>query len=343
MLAIAGGVIVLAGLFWILASRGLLGGFLDLDVSACHTDDEVAQSERAPYETAALNFTRTLLAGKTDDVPAGLSALARQKIGKDKIAQMVQVLSSLSGMAGTLRVAHSYQHKISGTGSADDVEWNGCTLVAHGSSDNGQGDVEMFVRKIPLQAYVIVNGDLRDTRYATYLWLVPENGGWFVNYFYVSTAGMGGRAPADFRTLASEQAKKGHNFNAYVLDAVAVDLLNGGPNFKFGLTDLIDKDIAALTLPADVSGKAPFTWKAGVRSFRITDISVNASGKNLVLHLQQELPQWGVASFLEAENQALLAALHANHPEYRDVFGSVTVNAVGPGHPDGYRTVETVQ
>ena len=124
---------------------------------------------------------------------------------------------------------------------------------------------------------------------------------------------------------------------------MAVDLLNGGPNLKFGLTDLIDKDIAALTLPADVSGKAPFTWKAGARSFRITDISVNASGKNLVLHLQQELPQWGDTSFLEAENQALLAALHANHPEYRDVFGSVTVNAVGPGHPDGYRTVETVQ
>ena len=125
---------------------------------------------------------------------------------------------------------------------------------------------------------------------------------------------------------------------------LAAALLNGGPNLKFGLSDLIDKDLAALTLPADVSGKAPFTWKAGARSFRVTDIAVNASGKNLVLQLRQELPQWGDTSFLEAENQALLAALHANHAEYREVFGSVMIYAVGPGHTDdGYRTVETVQ
>ena len=158
-----------------------------------------------------------------------------------------------------------------------------------------------------------------------------------------SAAAIGSRAAGDFRIIASDQAKKEHNFNAYVLYEVAVALLNGGPDFKYGLKDAIEKEVAVLKLPDDVNGKAPFTWKAGARSFRITNISVNASGTNLALQLRQELPQWGDVSFLEMENQALLRALHTNHLEYREVFSSVTIDAVAPGHPDGYRTVETVQ
>ncbi len=340
---VAGGLITLVGLVWFLIGHGLMSGFLSLNVSACYTDDEVAQAEREPYEAAALKFARTLLSGNADEVYALMSELAHKQASKDHVTSALQTLRALSGMAGALRITHSYQHKISATGQPDETMRNGCTLVAHGSPGSGEGEVQMAVLKIPLQAYVILQGDLADTRYAIYLWLMPQGDNWVVNSFYVSPAAVSGHSGPDLGKLADEQAKKGHIFNALMLYRGAVAMLAGGPNFTYGLEGVIEKAALGLNLPSDVKANPPYTWKTGEQSFQLIAAQAAGSGNGVALLLKQELPKSGDDSFIEAQNQALLKLLHVMHPEYKDAFAKVVVEAVVPGHDGAYHTIENVQ
>lgn len=340
---VAGGLIVFVGLVWFLVSHGLISGALNFNASACYTDDEVATAEREPDETAALKFARALFGGNADKAYALMSDLARKQVSKDQIASAIHALRPLSDAEATLRVVHSYLHKISATGQPDEVVWNGCTLVAHGSSDNGGGEVQMVARKIPLQSYVVLLSDLGDSRYATYLWLEPQGGDWFVNYFYVSPIEISGHSAQDLEKLADEQAKKSHSFNALMLYRGAVGMLGGGPNFKYGLQGVIEESISRLNLPSDVTINPPYSWKTGEQSFKVVAAQAAGSGKDVALMLRQELARSGDDSFLEAQNQALLKLLHVMHPEYKDAFAKVVVEAVAPGHDGTYRTIENVQ
>jgi hypothetical protein len=123
----------------------------------------------------------------------------------------------------------------------------------------------------------------------------------------------------------------------------AQETANRGPNFQLGIQSEIDKERKALAPPADLQGQAPFVWKYNDRTFQISAPEMTGIGDEFILELRQELPQWGDDNFLDGENRALLDALYSQHPEFRDVFGVVFVEAVQRGRRDGYRTVEDVK
>ncbi len=348
-LAAGGGLaVVIGGLVLFVAHGWLIDvplfGFT-VNATSCGADGDVPAKDRAPYETAALAFTRLVLTGQPKDAYRLFSETAKESGTLAQFAAYSENMAKeLPTISGTLHVAHSYRYVTAGIGKIDGIMWDTCTLTAGDSPSKPADTVQVAVTGIPLQAYVVVEGSANETTWAAYLWMVPEGRNWIVQHFYFSTAALAGRSTQDILALARAQAKKGNIFNAWMLYRGAVSTLDGGPNFKYGLAGDIEKEALALDVPADVKGAPPHTWKSGDRSFRVVIAQAAGSDKDIVLYLRQEIAEWADTTALDAQNRLLLNVLHAAHPEYKDAFSKVVVEAVVPSHNgDGYRSVEIVK
>ena len=347
-LVIAGVLVAAVGLVLFVARGGLIVipfSGISLNVTSCGTDADVPTTERLPYESAALAFTRLVLTGQAKDAWRLFSDRAKKTGTQEDFTTYAENLAKgMPNISGTLHVVHSYRYMTAGIAQPDEIVWDSCTLMAGGSLGTPANTVEVALTSIRLQSYVVVEGTANGTNWAAYLWMIPQGHDWIVQHFYLSAAALAGRSTQDVVALARVQAKKGNIFNAWMLYRGAVSTLDGGPNFKYGLVSDIEKEALALDVPADIKGAPPYTWKSGDRSFHIVIAQAAGVEKDIVLYLRHELDKWDIESALDAQNQQLLKVLHAEYPEYKDVFTKVVVEGAVPSHNgDGYRTVETVQ
>ena len=348
-LAAAGGLaVVIGGPVLFVTHGGLIVvpfSGISVNVSSCGTDGDVPDMDRQPYEAAALAFTRLVLTGQAKDAWRLFSDDAKKTGTEERFTEYAEATAKeIPGISSTLHVAHSYRYVTAGIVQQGGISWGSCTLTAGGSLGTPANTVEMALTGIPLQSYVVIEGTAEDTIWAAHLWMVPHGNDWIVQHFYVTTAALAGHRTQDILTMARAQARKGNIFNAWMLYRGAISTLDAGPNFKYGLEGDIEKEALALDLPADVKGATPYTWKSGDRSFHIVIAQASGSGKEIVLRLRHELAAWDTQSALDAQNHLLLDALHAAHPEYKDVFTRVVVEGIVPSHNgDGYRSVEIVQ
>jgi hypothetical protein len=149
----------------------------------------------------------------------------------------------------------------------------------------------------------------------------------------LTPSAISGRDGETFRALARTQAQAGNRFNASVLYDISALLLARGESFvpseAYGLSE---ERGAGHT---DLAGGAPFTFRLGDQQYNVS--LLNATGTtdgSLVLLMEQMGESPGDRALAIARNRALIDAMNAHRPEWREAF-----DALVAAYPTGGRSV----
>jgi hypothetical protein len=304
----------------------------------CETDDEVDAAQRASYEDAALDFVRKIVGSTPEQAYAGATDAFKKQNPTETFLKFAQASIRPLGEIQDWRVSHSYYLTgvTIGQGGARPLV---CTAVAHGSSSQPEGRVLVAHNDASQQAHVILEGAAKGTAWAFTVWLVRESGKWHVHGFYATPSGVAGKTAEAMWHEATSQHGAGRDFNAFILYATALQLSSRGPDLHLGIQSEIKKDLDAIPRPSELEREAPYRWRfegATAPVLKVGPVPVN--GKMYLL-LTQELDPWPDDQGADRQNHALIEAFSRLHPEYKNAFDGLVVDAVARGGRRGLRTV----
>jgi hypothetical protein len=310
---------------------------LTVTAGSCSTDDEVTASDRALYETPAMQFVEALLGDKPEAAYSQLADQLRAKLPVDDFLRSVnQGVRPFRPFEG-LHIQHSYRvSEITLGSSATAVA---CSEAAHGDLNSPEGRVIMAALPAPLQAHVIIEGTTKNNRWAFVLWLSPSQQSWRINAFHILPITILDRSATDLWNLARQEGQRGHVLNSYLLYTSAAQLAFRGPNLQFGIQPEIEKEMGSLEIPLELKGEAPYEWKFPDNTYHVIAIGPLGVGGEFVLRIAHKVAQTGDQHELERQNRALIKAFRDAHPEYRQIFDGLVAQAVMPDG-SGFGTVE---
>jgi hypothetical protein len=310
---------------------------LTLTAGACSTDDEIPANERAIYETPAMQFVETLLVDKPEEAYSQLADELRAKLAAGDFFRSVnQGVRPFRPFEG-LRIAHSYRESQIRLGSG--TTFVPCSEVAHGNVNSPEGRVMIAALPAPLQAHVIIEGTTKNNRWAFVLWLSPSQQGWRINAFHILPITILDRSAIDLWNLARQERQRGHALNSYLLYASAAQLAFRGPNLQLGIQPEIEKEMGARETPSELKGEPPYEWKFPESTYHVIAIGPIGVGGEFVLRIVHKVAQTADQRELDRQNRALIKAFGDAHPEYRQIFDGMVVQAVMPDG-NGFGTVE---
>ena len=193
---------------------------------------------------------------------------------------------------------------------------------------------------VPEQAYALISAKTVNNLMVVSVWLVPEQGRWKVQSFWMNAASMADLDSMKMRGLAQAQQAKGHNFNAVILYTTAAQLANRGPSFQLGITQSITDDLAKLPVPPEIRGPTPFFWKDGENTYKILNVGPIAVGGKIYMMLVHEVAPWQSDAQVDGWNKELLRYFRKCFPEYSDSFAGLVARAHERGGNRGFGTVE---
>lgn len=310
---------------------------LTLTAGSCSTDDEVPASERAVYETPAMQFVEALLGDKPEEAYSQLADELRAKLAAGDFFRSVnQGVLPFRPFEG-LHVEHSYRvSQISLGSGATSVA---CSEVAHGNVNSPEARVMVTALPVPLQAHVIIEGTTKNNRWAFVLWLSPSQQGWRINAFHILPITILDRSAMDLWNLARQEGQRAHPLNSYLLYASAAQLAFRGPNLQLGIQPEIEKEMGTREIPSELKGKPPYEWKFPDSTYHVIAIGPIGVGLEFVLRIVHKVAQTADQRELDRQNRALIKAFGDAHPEYRQIFDGLVVQAVMPDG-SGFGTVE---
>lgn len=101
----------------------------------------------------------------------------------------------------------------------------------------------------PAEAHVIVEAQTVNNTVVFVVWLIVEQGIWRVQSVHFATAEMVGKSAGDLQKTAQAEDQAGHDFNAFILYAAALQLTDRGPFFQLGIRPEIESALGALRRP----------------------------------------------------------------------------------------------
>lgn len=304
----------------------------DVFATKCLTDDEVPAADRSAIEAVSLGYVRAIFGSDPAAAYDSFSAAAKRSVSREefaaRIGPMIRSLASFSD----LHVTHRYRLVVTGG--------SGYEKALCPERAGQKADVSVSVEANATQAYVELEAEMKDTGWAGVAWLVLEDGAWRVQHFQiVNVARIAGKPAAAFSDMAREERRRGHDFNAYVLDIAALQLADRGPNFELPLQGEIEKERLALPTPPEFAGKPPFLWRYAGASFSVLKVGPIAIDGKLYLVISQRVPPWKDEQEAGRRNRALADAFARAHPDYKDAFAGLVIDASEEGGHGHFRTV----
>jgi len=328
----------------VLALGGIYGHWrlpfgLSWHIERCETDDEVDAVSRAAYEGAALKFVRAIIGSVPEraydeDTSAAFKAASQ----RDDFLKLAQTQIRPFGAVEDWRVQHSY-HVNGVTVGQGQPKAVICTAVAHGSSSVPEGRVIVARAVESEQAYVIVEGGTADASWAFVVSMTRDAGRWLVYGFHITDIAVAGQSALDLWRLGRAQHDRQHDFNALVLDATALQLSVRGPALQLGIQPEIKTDLDALPRPNELETQAPYRWRFEGVSAAVAKIGPVGVHGRMYLRIIQLLEPWTDDQDADRQNRDLVAAFLRTHPEYRDAFDGLAVDAVERNGTHTFRTV----
>ncbi|MCI0349617.1 MAG: hypothetical protein L0Z53_09355 [Acidobacteriales bacterium] len=319
--------LLLAAWFWppLSSAQAQVGIF----TSTCAEDNSIAPSKRAQIDAAALFFIDTLRGSDPGGALDLLTKEAREVSIREQLSQFVEAMVrpySLKNFA----VQHRYLVHITGEPALRVI----CGKLA----DNAWQSVAVV--SVPEQAYAVISAEGINNSFAVTLWLIPQEGKWKVQSFWMNLATLADRSPEDLLQLARLEKRHGHNFNAALLYAAASQLVNRGPNFQLGIENDIVAEGSRVTLPVGLAGNPPFELVEGTSTFKVLSYGPIAVGGKIYLAVAHEVAPWSKDEEVDARNKQLMAYFKHRFAEYSDVFAGIVIRAHERGTGRGFGTVE---
>ena len=133
-----------------------------------------------------------------------------------------------------------------------------------------------------------------------------------------------------FAAQARELKSKGQLRNAWFYFGEARELLVPVPFMATATTDKLYDEMQAVK-PADLP---PLDLAAGAKTFKVTDLFPVPVGRDFDLVVKYQSADISDTGKTFQDNLAVMKALLAKYPEYRDAFGGIVVRAVDPSGKD---------
>lgn len=311
---------------------------------SCRIDDQIPDAERAAIEAEGLSFVNAVLAGKADQAYGDFTADTKAHLPADGFAQMMAgARRSFRGVQG-LHMGHDYLVAGADKGDADkgDADKGGAdkgTAARFTCGDPRQPErsVSVAVKPVALQAHLLIEGDTTGDGFTFVVWLVHGRG-WQVQNIYLGMSSMIGKSAADLWHMAQAQAKRGHNFNAALLYAVANNLAERGSDFELGFRPQMQGEIARLKPPPALQGTNSLTWHLGGKAYKILAVGPVGARQKLYLMVNWQAAAWKDDQEAEARNRRLMTDFARVFPEYAEVFAGVFLSEVERETGRGYRS-----
>jgi hypothetical protein len=300
----------------------------------CEMDKEIPTADRDAIERAALEFMNDVLGSHPDAAYGLMTKEGQTKITLTQFTAAVQAHVLSMAPFDNVHVTNAYLVNV--------LDGTQIQAVICGEVVSNKTWVAVAAKAVPKQAHVVLAAHTRNYDWAFVLWLIPEQNAWRVENFYAGFTTTAGRTADQLWTMAREQNKKGHLFNANLLYTAAHALAARGPSFQLGISPDLEQDISKFVAPPELQGPPPHTWHVEGATYSITHVSIIGIGGQLNVIIDQQLSAWGGNEDADRRNRKLAEALAKMHPEYTEVFSGIVVRALKPDGSGGASTVYEV-
>jgi len=201
------------------------------------------------------------------------------------------------------------------------------------------------INNLPPGRYGVVIQDVSTGKgkYALTVVLRQEGGAWKLAGYYSKSEEIGVHDSQWFLAKAREYKTKGANLNAWFYYLTAWDL---AAPVDFMSTRALDKlsDEMESVRPSNLpSSDHPLALAAGGgRSYQVIYMSALPTGNDLNLVVKYRMPDVSNAQQMFDENMAVIRAIVARYPEFREAFAGVVARATEPSGRD-YGTLLTMK
>jgi len=309
-------------------------GLISINLGAyggtCQVDDEIAPAQRAAIESAAMAYARAILSDHPETAYALMTDSAQASMTADAFGAQIAAFSRASGPYGKLRLTHTYF--LQSVGSGADTRAICGTLA-------GDQWVAVAIRPGTRQAHVALSAQTRNNGWAVTLWLLPQAGGWRVQYSHLGIASAAGRTPEMLLAMARRERDSGHAFNATMLYAGVQSTIDRGAAFQLGIEQTARGDFAKLRAPSELQGKPPFVWTMNGKRYRVAQVTILGIGKDLGLVFVLPQSDWPDNAAIDKRNHEFLDAFIASHSDYARDFNFLAARAMKSDNSGGFGTV----
>ncbi len=201
-----------------------------------------------------------------------------------------------------------------------------------GAQGQTRNSAVFIIPNLPPGNYGIVTLDVSSSQgaYTVSFVLQQQGNDWKLGGFYAKPAQVAGHDGNWFADRAREFKAKGQMRNAWFYFGEARELLVPVPFMATAMTDKLYDEMQAVK-PADLP---PVDLAAGPKTHKLTDLFPVPVGQDFNLVAKYQAADVSDSGKTFQDNLAVMKALVAKYPEFRDGFAGIVVRAVEPSGRD---------
>jgi hypothetical protein len=291
-------------------------------LTASDTDEPTASALSATakryYEMAARGDSTALRQN-------AIASLASNFSGIENAVKENQ--ANLSGVQSVQRPA--FVLKAEGMAPLERAEFLCGVFGAHGQT---RDSAVFVIPNLPPGNYGIVTLDVPSAQgaYTVSFVLQQQGSDWKLGGFYAKPAQISGHDGNWFADRAREFKAKGALRNAWFYFGEARELMVPVPFMATATTDKLYDEMQAVK-PTDLP---PFDLVASGKTYKVTDLFPVPVGRDFDLVVKYQSADTSDTGKTFQDNLAVMKALLARSPEFRDGFAGIVVRAVEPSGKD---------
>lgn len=192
-----------------------------------------------------------------------------------------------------------------------------------------------YLNNLPPGKYAVVILDAT-TKGPTAVSLILQQLGsdWKLGGLYIKSLQFGGHDSDWFAARARDYKSKGQSHNAWLYFLMARSLISPLPFMSTAATDKLFDESQGLQ-PTDVPAEGKTVdFQAGTASYKLTAMFPDTLGNDLDLLVKYQVSDISNSNQTYLANIALMKALVAKYPEFKEAFAAVNARAVDPSGRD---------
>jgi hypothetical protein len=299
-----------------------------LPAESCLSGGDMDTATRSALETAARHYFDLTVQGDTASLQqSAIPSLAANFSGVASAVKDSQ--ASFAGAQATPRPPFLLQQQ-----AATPLERAEFFCGVFGARGQTADSAVFVIPNLAPGNYGVVILDVASSKGAYTLSFVLEQQAtsWKLGGFYLKPAQVAGHDGTWFAERARVFKSKGQKHNAWFYYLEARDLLAPVPFMSTMATDKLYDEAQAIPL-SDLPTEGPIEL-TGTKTYRLTAIFPLVVGNDLDLVVKYQSADVSDTAKAFQENSAVIRALSAKYPEFRDAFAGIVARAVQPDGRD---------
>jgi len=292
----------------------------------CMTASDMDQATASALKSTAARYYDMAARGDSASLRQNaIPGLASNFAGIESAVKDSQ--SNLTGVPGVPRPA--FLLKAEGSAPLERAEFLCGVFGAHGQTTDS---AVFIIPNLPPGNYGIVTLDAASAQgaYTVSFVLQQQGNEWKLGGFYAKPAQISGHDGTWFAERAREYKTKGQPRNAWFYFGEARELLVPVPFMATATTDKLYDEMQTVK-PADLP---PFDLVAAGKTYKVTDLFPVPVARDFDLVVKYQSADVSDNGKTFQDNMAVIKALLAKYPEFRDAYAGIVVRAVEPSGRD---------